>query len=426
MGSFDHILVLIRQFFTAIFGMILVLSFAGVERNAKNLKKCIIFFIAEVCVWVCLFFVLNDVPLLFKLYPFITHIPLAILVIACGIPWERSVAAVLTGYLCCEFPNLISKAIEHLCGGPYLIEVISYVIIAGLILWLLIKYVSEPIRYIFEHSKVTCITFSIIPLVYYLWCYATSVYTNWIEAHGYAAAMVLAFIFCAAFLMFAVVYNTIQEQYSKAEQEKNAMEYEYRRAKNALESRKALQEASATYRHDMRHMINLLSGYVAEGNLEKTKELLDTYKGNLDAITPVRYCANETVNIAISYFKELSKKKGVEFMVSAALPEQLPYLDTDICALVSNAVENATKAAGKMPEGQRKVEIILKTYEGNFLMSVRNGYCNSVLIKNGIPYTDEPGHGYGTKSIAAIAKKYNGNVIFKANAEFEVKVAMPL
>jgi len=64
----------------------------------------------------------------------------------------------------------------------------------------------------------------------------------------------------------------------------------------------------------------------------------------MDTITPTCFCENETVNLILSAFATKAKQGSTMLTVDAKLPDLLPFSDTELCSLLSNALENAIQA----------------------------------------------------------------------------------
>ena len=65
----------------------------------------------------------------------------------------------------------------------------------------------------------------------------------------------------------------------------------------------------------------ILQGMASEGNIEKIKTYLNSAQSDIDAITPIRFCENETVNLVLSTFANKAKQAGVTMTVHAELPD---------------------------------------------------------------------------------------------------------
>lgn len=81
-----------------------------------------------------------------------------------------------------------------------------------------------------------------------------------------------------------------------------------------------------------------------------------------------------------------------------------------------------------MPEAEKRtVSVQVAVYKGKLLLSVENPYAEEISFQKGLPQTNRPEYGYGTRSIAAIAELHGGQALFSATAGvFSLKVMIPL
>lgn len=188
------------------------------------------------------------------------------------------------------------------------------------------------------------------------------------------------------------------------------------------------QEISAVYRHDMRHHLALIAGCLADGESQKAEEYVRIAQTDIDKITPNRYSENNTVNLIISSFAAKARGNGVALSVDAGLPASLELPETELCALLSNGLENAITAAARVDDEHfRTVRISCQTHKGNLLIFIQNSFTGEVVMEDGLPQSRLEGHGFGVKSMAMIAEKNNGYCSFTAEDEiFTVKIVLPL
>ena len=137
-----------------------------------------------------------------------------------------------------------------------------------------------------------------------------------------------------------------------------------------------------------------------------------------------KYCENETINLIFSSFAGRAESAGVAMNIKAVVPHILPVSETDLCVLLSNALENALHACTAQ---EQKGTIAILAYERNerFFFQVTNPCKKEVVFENGVPVTDRPGHGIGVRSICAIVERYGGMYSFlvKEN-EFILRVSL--
>ena len=59
-----------------------------------------------------------------------------------------------------------------------------------------------------------------------------------------------------------------------------------------------------------------------------------------------------------------------------------------------------------------EIKLDMRMNEEKLLISLKNTYADKPDFMNGLPYTSEAGHGFGTKSIWYVAEKLNGSCQF--------------
>ena len=79
---------------------------------------------------------------------------------------------------------------------------------------------------------------------------------------------------------------------------------------------------------------------------------------------------------------------------------------------MSNALDNAINAQKQILEGKRKINLVMKNYNGKLLLSVKNTIAEMPVFADGVPVTKQKGHGYGTQSIMMLTARMGGNCQF--------------
>ncbi len=92
--------------------------------------------------------------------------------------------------------------------------------------------------------------------------------------------------------------------------------------------------------------------------------------------------------------------------------------------VVSNLMENAIQACESLPDGANPYLRFNCRSVGRLLLELENPCTeDTTLDENGFPIAHEEGHGVGSKSVAAFAKKYDGELIYKIeNGVFRVRL----
>ncbi len=406
----EAMIVLFRSGMVLIFGVAVSMLFAGIPKTQASKLASIAFYafilLIQVICWQML-----GLQTTMKLYPFITHLPTTVFfVLYFKRSWLISISSILTAYLCCQIPKWVGSMTVLILGHSYA-DHFGYFIAMSFVFYYLKKYVAESVYQLMERSTRSCLLFGAVPLLYYLFDYATTVYTDLLYTGAREAVQFTPSVICTFYLIFVLLYYNESQKQARAQRERDIFASQFENARIELEAMRRMQSNTVIYRHDMRHHLNLIGNYAADGDLQKIKDYLAKTVAAIEALTPVRYCENETVNLIISSFVNKARKLRVTLQADINLPEELNFNDTELCALLSNALENAINAASQVEEENlRKVYIHAIINGDRLVISTENAYVGTIEMEGELPKSksNEAGHGFGIKSMVAIVERYGG------------------
>ena len=399
---------LLRFGFSLVFGIAVTILFAGIEPTRKNRLinglLCVIFLFVQTFSWWHL-----GIGLTSKLYPLIIHLPLIIIFsLYFKRPWHISTVSVLSGYLCCQAPRWIGFLAGAIMGSR-LADHIFYIAAVFLSYYFLKRYVAGSLRQFMEKSLKACLLLGGVPFFYYLFDYTTTIYTDVLYRGAEWAVQFMPSTVSVFYFVFVILYYAETQKQAVLQRERDMLDAQFRLAQTEFATLRQLQQNAAAYRHDMRHHFSLLQGLANEEHLEEIKEYLRTAQTDMDAITPIRFCENETVNLILSAFVSKANQSGCHLTIEARLPDTLSFSDTELCSLLSNALENAIHACTMIADGKKRI-IQLRLYSKNtkLCIDIRNSYQTEPILQQGLPISEEQGHGFGTKSMVHIVEKHGG------------------
>ncbi len=425
----EIILLLFRSSLALLFGTAVSLLFAGAS-NARSNKLVSSIFCAVVLLIQILSWWMFGLQTTMQLYPFITHIPMVLfLTLYFKRPWLISIGSVLTAYLCCQIPRWISLVVGAILNSE-LADHMAYFIAVCVVYYFLKRYIADSVRQLMERSIRSCLLFGAIPLLYYLFDYATTVYTDLLYTGSREVVQFAPSVICTFYLLFVLQYYNEAQKQELAQRERDIIASQLKQAQIELDTMRQMQKGTAIYRHDMRHHLSLINGFAAEGDLYKIKEYLAITEADIDALTPVRYCENETVNLILSSFESRAKKERVALHAEVRLTEDLRINDTELCSLMSNALENAITAAAQLEDEKlRKVYIQALINGDKLVISTENAYVGTIEMEGELPKSknNDTGHGFGVKSMASIVERHNGLYSFETEGGvFILRLMLPL
>ena len=382
-----NILSLIHNTTTLLFGVYASAAFLGIRMNRKNILA-LLTFSCVTGVFYVLSFVLYGTSFTEQVYPFIIHIPLVLfLTFYYKYKMANSILAVLTAYLCCQISNWTGIAALTLTSQEWIYYSVR-ICVTIIVFILLVHYVSDITAQLLQKPARSLAILGFMPFVYYIFDYMTSKYTLLLYSGSKVVGEFLGF-----------VLNQIMEM-KRIQSEKE------------LDAIRRSEHAVSILRHDMRHFLLSISSYIENNDNEKALEYINEVIHTSDKTVTKRYCKNEIINLILSSHESELEHNYIHFEYSIQLPETLAVSDVDMTAILSNALENAIHAVLKLPEARREIKLDMRLNEEKLLISLKNTYADKPDFMNGLPYTSEAGHGFGTKSIWYVAEKLNGSCQF--------------
>lgn len=363
-----------------------------------------------------------------KLYPFIIHLPLVLLfVFALKKNVLLALTSVSTAYLCCQLPNWIRLAVSELSHSAVL-EEISYTLIIFPLYYLLSRYFAPTAYAAMTYSFQSQVLFCSLPFVYYLFDYATVIYSDALYSGTPALAEFFPTALIFFYIMFLSAYHIETQKRLESDLHRSMLEAELDQSAAEIEKLRHFEAQASIYRHDLRHHLTAIDGFLSAEHPEQARTYIQQVYSDVEAITPKRFCEHELVNLLCTAFSGKAKRRGVELAVRANVPKTLSIPDTELCALLSNALENALRAVSSTNVSKKKIGFYCELRERKLLIEIKNPYAGKIAIKNGIPVSKRKGHGFGCQSIQNIASRHQGLCSFETNdrSEFVLRVMIPM
>ena len=372
-----------------------------------------------------------------QVYPLLVHLPLLlILVFGLKKPAGISLASVCTAYLCCQLPRCAGVVTVAATGSALAGQLVYSAAIVPIFLFLL-RYFVPSAQDAMTESRKALLLFSGLPVIYYVYDYTVAARINLpyadilspnaIFSAGGVVAETLPTVVGLLYMAYTTAYRQQLQRQTQTELRSSMMAVQLKQAEAEMASLRQADAQSTIYRHDMRHHLAAIDGFLAAGKPEQAREYIQSVQSDIKSVTPQRFCENELVNLICSSFADRGKRAGVSLKVKAGLPDLPAISDAELCALFSNALENAVTAAGMMEEDERWVSCTCSVRAGKLLIEVRNPCKGSVVMRDGLPVSDREEHGYGCRSIQTITEQNHGLCEFKAERGiFTLRIVLPV
>jgi len=154
-----------------------------------------------------------------------------------------------------------------------------------------------------------------------------------------------------------------------------------------------------------------------EANRKKALYYLHSVAGNYNVSEYVEISNNPIFNAVISIRQNKCRQLGIKMYVTI-IKDMCFMKDADMVGLLSNMLDNAIEACAKQKlsedcSDKMCIELSVKKADHNFIISVLNTVNENIQCTDNTWVTtkeDYLNHGYGTKIMKDIVKKYNGQI----------------
>lgn len=397
----------------SIFGSILSASFCNALNNRRN----------RLIFWSCMLLVhllqgmtyfLFKPEFLRQIYPLVVHLPLFFVLAALTGRFLWPLFSILSAYLCCQLRRWIALFATALFSGGSMMQEIIELAITLPLLFFLLYFVTPSVRPLAHYPANVQCRFGIVPLLYYLFDYFTRVYTYLLSSGNSVAVEFMPFVCCAAYLAFLLYNSAGEKTHNRLKQTQKSLDIQLGQAVREITALRESQALTRQYRHDMRHHLQYLSSCIENGQSEQAQAYITGICREIEAQKLETYCENEAANLILSAFAGRAAKDGIVMNVQGTLPASIDVSDSDLCVLLSNALENALNACQPLAAAGKSCIIDVQFYmkDNRLFLQIANPCREGILFEKGLPVSEKPDHGIGVQSICAVVERYGGIYTF--------------
>jgi hypothetical protein len=169
-------------------------------------------------------------------------------------------------------------------------------------------------------------------------------------------------------------------------------------------------------RHDLRHQISVVKGFLDDSDIAGAESYLDEIYGSIPSLSDKLFCDNFAVNALIAHYLALAEADGVQTDLRMVVPRQLGNVpDTDLCVILGNLFENAIEACRFVEPNKRFVKLQTSVLHNRFMVVMDNSFDGKLRVRAGDFYSRKrDGKGIGMASVKAEVTKYSGSMKYEA------------
>lgn len=327
------------------------------------------------------------------------------------------------------FSLYVTASITLLTGlihGTMLTDILFRVLAYALVIMMEFLFLRHPFLRLANTASKGWGVLSMVPCALILFAVALAFYP--VHYTTSRSSIVLIYILGAVIVViyFSIFqYLNMQYRFQMQEHNQDMLKLQIQSLKKKTAETAAAEEKARIDRHDARHRLQTIASLVENGEKQAVLDYIDNSISQMNPGETARYCADPVLNATLSSYFEQAAAEKISLEASISVPDSLPVDSAEISIVFANALENAINACKKLPEKSRKI-ICKCIYKPVLMLEISNPFHGTVnFSSDGLPISEEEGHGIGTRSIMVFCKKYDAFYNFTAkDGWFRLTVAL--
>ncbi len=169
-----------------------------------------------------------------------------------------------------------------------------------------------------------------------------------------------------------------------------------------------------TIRHDMKNHFSYMNVLLRDQEYERLKEYFEDLE--VDIVEPLSRidCGNPSISAILNLEATKARSMGFRLDCRVLVMPDLPFSSKDICGLLTNLIDNALEACERFAIPDAVVEVGMNQKPNMLYISILNPVNPREEKEKMLSLKTtkkSAGHGYGSKIVELIVKKYNGEIV---------------
>ena len=152
----------------------------------------------------------------------------------------------------------------------------------------------------------------------------------------------------------------------------------------------------------------MVQGLLEKGDAQRAIGYLEQIAASPALRGVRRFCENEAANVVLAAKAEVMERAGIAADFAVSLPKELPVADTDLAALLGNALDNAIE--GVEGAAEKRIALRCRVDKGLFMLRVENPVGAAIHPDLATTKADKSAHGFGIPGMREIAERYHGTL----------------
>lgn len=243
-------------------------------------------------------------------------------------------------------------------------------------------------------------------------------------SYGFETVHGIYALICCIYLL---VVQLKQQEQLRLQQELGLQQQLWLRHKAQLEMARENIDIINRKCHDLKHQVAALKHI---HDPAQRSAVIDSLQDSVMIYDAILKTGNEILDTVLTEKSLLCGQNGIQ-LTCIADGSLLSFMDAvELYTLFGNAMDNAIEAVLPLPEEERMIDLQVRQKAGLILIRITNRFAGSLDMGEGLPKTskeDDGYHGFGLKTIRAVAEKHGGILSLHADDSlFTLRITIPM
>ena len=167
-----------------------------------------------------------------------------------------------------------------------------------------------------------------------------------------------------------------------------------------------------TFKHNYKNLMYAVLALLRNNDFEKATKKIESDLNYFEKESVAINTGNPVIDSILTNKLGVATEKSIEFETIFQFSEKIKIDEFELGVLLGNILDNAIEATEKVSD-KKTIRIKLISVDNRILISLTNPVKENIDINNlQTTKKDKLNHGYGLKSVVAIAEKYNGQISY--------------
>lgn len=215
-------------------------------------------------------------------------------------------------------------------------------------------------------------------------------------------------MYAIACCIMALAVQLILFREINLQHENNTIKLLWQEDRRQYEIMKATIDTINIKHHDLKKHLSAINSMLTKDDIRSIEQAVRIYDCQVKT-------GNEALDVLLTKNSLICQAEDIS-LTYAGNGEDFSFMSTmDVYSLFGNAIDNAVEAVRKVSDPEKKIVDISAERIGKMInVIITNYFSGPLCLQDGIPVTskkeEEGFHGFGIKSMQALAKKYNGSI----------------